>query len=57
MEKYKVVEIMGPPDARNGYDENNLDSSYFYQPPFAASSGIIISFDSTSKVNAIENFE
>ena len=50
MAKAEVLEIMGSPDSKNKGRSVSADSIYFYQPPFASSSGLEIEFDSLEKV-------
>jgi len=58
MSKQEAIQIMGEPDDKriSSYISpcNKVDSMYYYEPPFGASDGIYIQFDSnTSKVNGI----
>ena len=57
MKKAEVLKIMGVPDAKRLSFESSIDSMYYYEPPFAASEGIYIQFDSVEKVNKIFPFE
>lgn len=57
MEKEEVLNIMGEPDRRRISYFNEVDSLYFYQPPFGASSGIEIIFGSDEKVNKVLYYE
>jgi len=58
MTKEKVLEIMGVPDGRQISYFNNVDTTYYYEPPFGASSGIYVQFsDSTEVVNHIITYE
>lgn len=57
MEKQEVLSIMGEPDSRRISYFNEVDSLYFYQPPFGASSGIEIIFGSDEKVNKVMYYE
>ncbi|UJP65614.1 hypothetical protein [Mongoliitalea daihaiensis] len=57
MDKAEVIRIMGLPDSQGISYFNQLDSLYFYQPPFAASSGIEIIFGSDGKVTKIIPYE
>lgn len=45
MQKEEVVKIMGKPNSKNKGRGVGTDSIYFYQPPFASSSGLEIEFD------------
>jgi len=54
MSKHEVIQIMGKPYNKRISFFNFVDTMYFYQPPFAAASGIYIQFDfDTNKVNRI----
>jgi len=54
MSKHEVLQIMGNPDDKLISFINSVDSVYYYEPPFAAASGIYIQFDiGTDKVNRI----
>lgn len=57
MMKEEVLKIMGVPDAKQLSFENSIDSMYYYIPPFAASEGIYIQFDSIARVNKIFLYE
>lgn len=57
MEKEEVLSIMGEPDSRRISYFDEVDSLYFYQPPFGASSGIEIIFGSDEKVNKVMYYE
>lgn len=57
MEKEEVLKIMGEPDSRRISYFNEVDSLYYYQPPFGASSGIEIIFGSDEKVNKVMYYE
>lgn len=57
MDKVEVLHIMGTPDRRRISYFNKSDSLYFYQPPFGASSGIEIIFNSEGKVKQILPYE
>lgn len=57
MEKEEVLKIMGEPDSRRISYFNEVDSLYYYQPPFGASSGIEIIFGSNEKVNKVMYYE
>lgn len=53
MNKSEVIRIMGLPDSKGISYFDQSDSLYFYQPPFAASTGIEIIFGSVEKVKEI----
>lgn len=58
MTKKEVLEIMGVPDSKQLSYFNNVDTAYYYEPPFGASSGIYIQFsDSSGVVNHIIPYE
>jgi hypothetical protein len=58
MKKKDVIKIMGLPDVKKLSFFNNVDTMYYYQPPFGASSGIYIQFsDSSEVVNQIIPYE
>lgn len=57
MAKNEVLTIMGPPDNRRISFLNSIDSMYYYKPPFGASEGIYIQFDSCDVVNKIVDYE
>ena len=57
MGKDEVLKIMGKPDSKRISYFNEIDSLYFYQPPFGASSGIEIIFGSDEKVQKILLYE
>lgn len=58
MKKDEVLQIMGPPDSKQLSFFNNIDTMYYYEPPFGASSGIYIQFDdSLDIVNHIIPYE
>jgi len=57
MGKNDVLEIMGTPDNRRISFLNSIDSMYYYEPPFGASEGIYIQFDSSNTVNKIVDYE
>lgn len=58
MTKKEVLEIMGVPDSKQLSYFNNVDTTYYYEPPFGASSGIYIQFsDSSGVVNHIIPYE
>lgn len=57
MSKEIVVDIMGIPDKRRASFLNPIDSMYYYEPPFGASDGIYIQFDSDDSVNEIIGYE
>lgn len=58
MVKNDVLEIMGIPDSKHLSYFNNVDTMYYYKPPFGASSGIYIQFSDSSKtVNLIIPYE
>jgi hypothetical protein len=58
MEKKDVIKIMGLPDVKRLSFFNNVDTMYYYQSPFGASSGIYIQFsDSSEVVNQIIPYE
>ena len=54
MSKHEVIQTMGKPDNKRISYFNSTDTMYYYQPPFAAASGIYIQFDfNTNKVNRV----
>lgn len=58
MSKKEVLKIMGIPDSKQLSYFNNVDTMYYYEPPFGASSGIYIQFsDSSGVVNHIIPYE
>ena len=57
MDSLQVKNIMGKPDMRGNYGSENFISSYYYQPPYLASDGIYIHFDSLGRVKSIVYFE
>lgn len=57
MTKEEVIYIMGEPDKKRLSFWNTIDSMYYYEPPFSASEGIYIQFDSIDTVNEIVPFE
>ena len=58
MTKKEVLEIMGVPESKQLSYFNNVDTTYYYEPPFGASSGIYIQFsDSSEVVNHIIPYE
>ncbi len=57
MDSLQVKSIMGEPDARNEYDSESNVPSFYYQPPYLASDGIYIHFDSLGIVKRIVYFE
>jgi len=58
MTKEEVLQIMGKPDSKQLSFFNNVDTMYYYEPPFGASSGIYIQFsDSGGIVNQIIPYE
>ena len=57
MDKNEVLKIMGTPDNRRISFLNSIDSMYYYEPPFGASEGIYIQFDSSNVVNKIVDYE
>lgn len=57
MEKKEVLNIMGEPDGRRISYFDEVDSLYFYQPPFGASSGIEIIFGRDEKVSKVLHYE
>jgi len=57
MDTLQVKEIMGEPDARSNYVTGNDIPLFYYQPPFLASDGIFIHFDSLGHVKRITYFE
>jgi len=58
MTKENVLEIMGAPDSKKFSFFNDVDTMYYYEPPFGASSGIFIQFDdSNGVVNRIIPYE
>ena len=58
MPKQEAINIMGEPDNKRISFHNEVDSLYYYEPPFGASSGIYIQFDSkTNKVNHIDLYD
>ncbi|MFT6828997.1 MAG: outer membrane protein assembly factor BamE (lipoprotein component of BamABCDE complex) [Arcticibacterium sp.] len=60
MSKMEVLEIMGSPDKRRySWNQNasSMDSNYFYYPPYAASDGVYVYFDSSGFVSSIIEFE
>ncbi len=56
MTKNDVIRIMGLPDERN-YIKLDQDSTFFYRPPFGASSGINIFFGQGDTITRIIHFE
>ena len=50
MEKAEVLGFMGSPNSKNKGRSVGADSIFFYQPPFASSSGLEIEFDSLERV-------
>lgn len=57
MDSLQVKNIMGEPDMRGNYGSATNISSYYYQPPYLASDGIYIHFDSLGRVKSIVYFE
>lgn len=57
MGKIDVIRIMGIPNNKRVSFLNNTDSMYYYEPPFGASEGIYVQFDSIGIVNRIVDFE
>jgi len=57
MDKNEVLKIMRTPDNRRISFLNLIDSMYYYEPPFGASEGIYIQFDSSNVVNKIVDYE
>ena len=57
MTKESVLEIMGIPDNARKSFLNPVDSMYYYEPPFGASEGIYIQFNTTNTVNKIVDYE
>ncbi len=58
MVKNDVLKIMGVPDSKQLSYFNNVDTMYYYKPPFGDSSGIYIQFsDSSGAVNRIIAYE
>ena len=58
MTKIEVIKIMGKPDDKRMSFFGSKDTMYYYEPPFAASEGIYIQFeDSSKKVNHIIPYE
>ena len=57
MDTLQVKGIMGEPDARSNYVTGNDIPLFYYQPPFLASDGIFIHFDSLGHVKRITYFE
>tara|TARA_A100000171_G_scaffold51028_1_gene64078 strand:+ start:2163 stop:2483 length:321 start_codon:yes stop_codon:yes gene_type:complete len=57
MDSLQVKRIMGEPDARSDYDSENNIPSFYYQPPYLASDGIFVHFDSLGIVKRIVYFE
>lgn len=57
MKKEDVLTIMGEPDNRRISFLNSIDSMYYFEPPFGASEGIYIQFDSNNAVNKIIDYE
>ena len=58
MTKTEVLKIMGVPDSKQLSYFNDVDTMYYYEPPFGASSGIYIQFsDSSGVVNHIIPYE
>ncbi len=58
MTKNEVLNIMGDADSKHLSYFNNIDTMYYYEPPFGASSGIYIQFsDSTGVVSHIIPFK
>ena len=53
MSKAQAVEIMGKPKNKRLSFLNSIDSMYYYEPPFGASEGICIQFDSAGIVNKV----
>ena len=51
-----LIKIMGEPDNLRVRENEIVDSVYYYQPPFAASSGIdiVVKDDSIKKINYYE---
>lgn len=50
MTKENVLEIMGVPDSKNLSFFNDVDTMYYYEPPFGSSSGIFFQFDDSNGV-------
>lgn len=57
MEKSDMLRIMGIPDNKRLSFLNNTDSMYYYEPPFGASEGIYVQFDSIGIVNKIVDYK
>lgn len=57
MDSLQVKAIMGEPDTRSNYTSENNLSSFYYQPPYLASDGIYIHFDSLGRVKSIVYFD
>lgn len=57
MSKENVLSIMGVPDNKRISFLNQTDSMYYYEPPFGASEGIYIQFDTKNKVNKVVDYE
>lgn len=57
MTKESVFDLMGAPDNTRISFLNSVDSMYYYEPPFGASEGIYIQFDTNNTVNKIVDYE
>lgn len=53
MTKKEVIDILGIPDNKRLSFLNSTDSMFYYEPPFAASEGIYIQFDSINTVKKL----
>lgn len=57
MPKKEVLRIMGLPDNKRLSFLNQIDSMYYYEPPFGASEGIYVQFSTDNTVNKVVDFE